>query len=75
VRNHGCLVDLATQLEAAFAPIDDPTVKCMIRRWWVAQPPERLALRAALLGVHPELAVPDPYAIAFRLEIPRLVLW
>jgi hypothetical protein len=64
----------ATQLGAAFAAIDAPTVKLTDRRWWVTQTPERLAQSAALLGVHPGLAVPDADAIAFRLELPRLVL-
>jgi hypothetical protein len=35
---------------------------------------ERLAPSATLLGVHPALSVPQADAIAFRLEIPRLVL-
>jgi hypothetical protein len=64
----------ATQFGAAFAAIDDPTIKLTDRRWWATQTPERLTQSAALLGVHPELAVPDADAIAFRLEIPRLVL-
>jgi hypothetical protein len=64
----------ATQLGAAIAAIDDPTVKLTDRRWWATQAPERLAQSAALLGVHPGLPVADADAIAFRLEIPRLVL-
>ncbi len=64
----------ATQLGAAFAALDDPTVKVTDRRWWATQTPERLAQSAALLGVHPALPVPDADAIAFRLEVPRLVL-
>ena len=64
----------ATQLGAAFAAVDAPTVKLTDRRWWATQTPERLAQSAALLGVHPELPVPDADAIAFRLEVPRLVL-
>lgn len=64
----------ATQLGAAFAAIDDPTVKLTDQRWWATQTPERLAHSAALLGVHPGLPVPDADAIAFRLEVPRLVL-
>ncbi len=64
----------ATQLGAAFAAIDDPTVKLTDRRWWATETPERLAQSAALLGVHPGLPVPDADAIAFRLEVPRLVL-
>jgi hypothetical protein len=64
----------ATQLGAAFAAIDDPTVKLTDRRWWATQTPERLVQSAALLGVHPGLPAPDADAIAFRLEVPRLVL-
>lgn len=64
----------ATQLGAAFAAADDPTVKLTDRRWWATQTAERLAQSAALLGVHPGLAAPDADAIAFRLEVPRLVL-
>lgn len=64
----------ATQLGAAFAASDDPTVKLTDQRWWATQPAERLAQSAALLGIHPGLSVPDADAIAFRLEIPRLVL-
>ena len=64
----------ATQLGAAFAASDGPTVKLTDPRWWATQTPERLAQSAALLGVHPELPVADADAIAFRLEIPRLVL-
>lgn len=64
----------ATQLGAAFAAIDEPMIKLTDRRWWATQAPERLTQSAALLGVHPQLAVPDADAIAYRLEIPRLVL-
>jgi len=64
----------ATQLGAAFAAIDDPTVKLTDQRWWATQSSERLAQSATLLGVHPQLAEPAANAIAFRLEIPRLVL-
>jgi len=64
----------ATQLGAAFAAIDAPTVKLTDQRWWATQTSERLAQSAALLGIHPGLSVPDADAIAFRLEIPRLVL-
>jgi len=64
----------ATRFGAAFAAIDDPTVKLTDRRWWATQPPERLGRSAALLGIHPGLSVPDAEAIAFRLELPRLVL-
>lgn len=64
----------ATQLGAAFAAIEEPTVKLTDQRWWATQTPEGLARSAALLGVHPGLSVPDADAIAFRLELPRLVL-
>ena len=64
----------ATQLGAAFVALDDPTVKLTDRRWWATQMPERLDQSAALLGVHPGLPMPDADAIAFRLELPRLVL-
>ena len=63
----------ATQLGAAFAALDPP-VKLTDWRWWATQAPERLAQSATLLGVHPGLPVPDADAIAFRLELPRLVL-
>jgi hypothetical protein len=64
----------ATQFGLAFAAIHDPMVKLTDPRWWVTETPERLAQSAALLGVHPALPVPVADAIAFRLEIPRLVL-
>jgi hypothetical protein len=64
----------ATPLGAAFAAIEDPAVKVTDRRWWATQTPERLARSAALLGIHPGLSVPDAEAIAFRLDVPRLVL-
>jgi len=63
-----------TQLGAAFAALDAPPVKLTDRRWWATQTPERLAHSASLLGVHPGLPVRDADAIAFRLELPRLVL-
>jgi hypothetical protein len=63
-----------TQFGAAFAAADDPTVKLTDRRWWATQTAEQLARSAALLGIHPGLPVPDADAIAFRLEVPRLVL-
>jgi hypothetical protein len=44
------------------------------RRWLATQTPERLARSAALLGLHPGLTAPEAQAIAFRLELPRLVL-
>lgn len=64
----------AKRLGAAFAAIDDPTVKLTDRRWWATQTPERLGRSAALLGSHPGLSVPNAEAIAFRLDVPRLVL-
>lgn len=64
----------STQLGAAFAAIDDPTVKLTDPRWWATQPPVHLGWSAALLGIHPGLSAPDAEAIAFRLELPRLVL-
>ena len=64
----------ATQLGAAFAAIDAPRVKLTDRRWWATQTAVPLTRGAALLGVHPGLAESDADAIAFRLEIPRLVL-
>ena len=63
-----------TRLGAAFAAISAPTVKLTDRRWWATQIPERLGWSAALLGIHPGLAAPDAEAIAFRLDVPRLVL-
>lgn len=64
----------ATQFGSAFAAIHDPTIKLTDPRWWATEMDERLAPSAALLGVHPSLSVPVADAIAFRLEIPRLVL-
>jgi hypothetical protein len=64
----------ATGLGAAFAAIGDPTFKLTARRWWATQTPERLGRSAALLGIHPGLSVSDAEAIAFRLDVPRLVL-
>lgn len=63
-----------TVFGSAFAAIHAPTIKLTDPRWWVTEVPERLAHAAAILGVHPELSVPAADAIAFRLEIPRLVL-
>jgi hypothetical protein len=63
-----------TRFGPVFAAIDDQTVKLTDPRWWATEPPERLAQSAALLGVHPALSVKAADAIAFRLEIPRLVL-
>ena len=63
-----------TQFGPVFASITDPTVKLTDPRWWATQMPERLTQSAKLLGVHPELSVSQADAIAFRLEIPRLVL-
>jgi hypothetical protein len=64
----------ATLFAAAFAALHDPTVKLTDRRWWATETPERQTQSAALLGVHPDLSVQEADAIAFRLEIPRLVL-
>jgi hypothetical protein len=64
----------ATLLGAAFAAIHDKTIKLTDPRWWATETPERLARGAALLGVHPDLPVQQADAVAFRLEIPRLVL-
>ena len=64
----------ATGFGSAFAAIHAPTVKLTDQRWWATQTAERLAQSAVLLGVHPALAESDADAIAFRLEIPRLVL-
>jgi hypothetical protein len=64
----------ATQLGAAFAAAEAPPIKLTDRRWWATQPPDRLAHSAVLLGVHPALSTPEADAIAFRLELPRLVL-
>lgn len=58
----------------AFAALHEATVKITDPRWWATEAPERLAQGATLLGVHPDLSVPTADAIAFRLEIPRLVL-
>jgi len=63
-----------TLFGAAFAAIHTSTVKLTDPRWWATEAPERLAQGAAILGVHPALSVPAADAIAFRLEIPRLVL-
>jgi hypothetical protein len=64
----------ATVFGPAFAAIHDSAVKLTDPRWWATQTPERLTQSAVLLGVHPELSEPAADAIAFRLEIPRLVL-
>lgn len=63
-----------TLFGSAFAAIDESTIKLTDPRWWATEAPERLAQGAAILGVHPELSVQAADAIAFRLEIPRLVL-
>lgn len=63
-----------TLFAAAFAAIDEAPVKVTDSRWWATETPERLARGAAIVGVHPDLPVRDADAIAFRLEIPRLVL-
>ena len=64
----------ATQFGPAFAAIDAPPIKLTDPRWWATAAPERLSPSAVLLGIHPELSVQVADAIAFRLEIPRLVL-
>jgi hypothetical protein len=67
----------ATWFGPVFAAIHDPTVKLTDPRWWATETPEGLPPKrrvAALLGVHPARSVPEADAIAFRLEIPRLVL-
>ena len=63
-----------TLFGSAFAAIHAPTIKLTDPRWWATEAPERLAQGAAILGVHPALSVQAADAIAFRLEIPRLVL-
>lgn len=63
-----------TLFGSAFAAIHESTVKLTDPRWWATEAPERLAKGAAILGVHPALSAPTADAIAFRLEIPRLVL-
>ena len=64
----------ATLFASAFAAIHDPVVKLTDSRWWATDGPEQLAHGATLLGVHPDLSAQEADAIAFRLEIPRLVL-
>ena len=63
-----------TLFGSAFAALQESTVKRTDLRWWATEAPERLAQGAAILGVHPTLSVPAADAIAFRLEIPRIVL-
>jgi len=63
-----------TLFESAFAAIHEQTVKLTDPRWWATEPPERLARGAVIAGVHPDLSVQEADAIAFRLEIPGLVL-
>jgi hypothetical protein len=63
-----------TLFGSAFAAIHESTVKLTDPRWWATAPPERLAQGAAILGIHPTLPVRAADEIAFRLEIPRLVL-
>ena len=64
----------ATLFASAFAAIHEPTVKLTDSRWWATDESEQLAHGATLLGVHPDLSAQEADAIAFRLEIPRLVL-
>lgn len=63
-----------TLFGSAFAALHAPTIKLTDPRWWATEAPERLAQGATILGVHPALSVQVADAIAFRLEIPRLVL-
>jgi len=63
-----------TLFGSAFAALHAPTIKLTDPRWWATEAPERLAQGATILGVHPALSVQAADAIAFRLEIPRLVL-
>ena len=63
-----------TLFGSAFAALHAPTIKLTDPRWWATEAPEGLAQGAAILGVHPALSVQAADAIAFRLEIPRLVL-
>lgn len=63
-----------TLFGSAFAALHASTVKLTDPRWWATEAPERLAQGAAILGVHPALSMQAADAIAFRLEIPRLVL-
>jgi len=63
-----------TLFGSAFAALHAPTIKLTDPRWWATEAPERLAQGAAILGVHPALSAQAADAIAFRLEIPRLVL-
>jgi hypothetical protein len=64
----------STLFGAAFTAIHAAAIKLTDPRWWATEAPERLAQSAAILGVHPELSVRTADAVAFRLEIPRLVL-
>jgi hypothetical protein len=63
-----------TLFGAAFATLHATTVKLTDPRWWATEAAERLAQGAAILGVHPALSVPAADVIAFRIEIPRLML-
>jgi len=63
-----------TLFGSAFAALHAPTIKLTDPRWWATEAPEGLAQGATILGVHPALSVQAADAIAFRLEIPRLVL-
>jgi hypothetical protein len=63
-----------TLFGSAFAALHAPTIKLTDPRWWATEAPERLAQGATILGVHPALSAQAADAIAFRLEIPRLVL-
>lgn len=64
----------ATLFGPAFAAVHGQAIKITDPRWWATETAERLAVGAALLGIHPDLSAQDGDAIALRLEIPRLVL-
>lgn len=64
----------ATLFGSAFAAIEEKTVKLTDSRWWATDGPDQLAYGATLLGVHPDVSEKDADAIAFRLDLPRLVL-
>ncbi len=63
-----------TLFGSAFAALHATTVKLTDPRWWATAPSERLAQGAEILGIHSALSVRAADEIAFRLEIPRLVL-
>ncbi len=63
----------ATLFRPAFAALDGKPVKVTDPRWWATETRERLAAGAALLGVAKDLPASEADAIAFRLEVPRLM--